>query len=192
VTGHRLAAALVAALVLGAGTGARADETRDKQALVLVRVLAYDRQVSHRSGKEVVIGVLYDDADPGSRGAAGAMARSLRAVSRDVTVAGRSIAVVELSAGDELVQRLRDLHVSALYLASGLDDEMGEIAAAARERPCLTFSDRAAYLRSGLAIALGTDPQNRRITIAIDLVAARQQGASLAAELLRVVEVVKR
>jgi hypothetical protein len=164
----------------------------DKQALVLVRVLAYDRHVAKRAGRQVVIGVVRDDGDPASRRAASAMAAALREVSKGLTVAGRPVTVVELPAGELLSDRLRDLEVTALYLSSGLDDELARIIAAARARPCLTFSDRPSYLRHGLAVVLGTDAKKRRITIQIDLAAATAQGAKLAAELLRVAEIVRR
>ncbi|HTE53512.1 MAG TPA: YfiR family protein [Kofleriaceae bacterium] len=191
---RRLAlSALILLLVLGHAAEAAADAATDnKQALVLVRVLAYDRNVTKRAGRQVVIGVVRDDSDPVSRRAASAMAYALRAVSKELTVAGRPIAVVELAAGELLGDRLRDLEVTAIYLAIGLEGELDQITAAARARPCLTFSDRPAYLRHGLAVVLGTDVQKKRITIQIDLTAATAQGAKLAAELLRVAEIVKR
>lgn len=187
-----LLAALAAILFLGQPTAARADNAMDKQALVMVRVLAYDRLVGQRAGKRVVIGVVRDPANASSRRAADAMAYALRAVSQNLTVAGKPIVVVDLMAGGTLADRLRVLQVSALYLAPGLERELDFIATAARVHACLTFSDRSSYLRHGLAVALGTDGQKRRITISVDLAAAREQGAMLAAELLRVAEVVKR
>ncbi len=184
--------ALAVLLLLGRPAAAAADPATDKQALVLVRVLAYDRHVARRAGRQVVIGVIRDDDDPTSRRAAGAMAAALRTVSKGLTVAGRPVTVVELAAGELLSDRLRDLEVTAIYLSPGLDDELARITAAARARPCLTFSDRPSYLRHGLAVVLGTDAEKRRITIQIDLAAATAQGAKLAAELLRVAEIVKR
>lgn len=190
---RRIALASLALLLVLAGSAtAAADPAIDKQALVLVRVLAYDRHVAKRAGRQVVIGVVRDDGDPGSRRAASAMAAALRTVSKGLTVAGRPVTVVELAAGELLSDRLRDLEVTAIYISSGLDSELARITAAARSRPCLTFSDRPSYLRHGLAVVLGTDEQKRRITIQIDLAAATAQGAKLAAELLRVAEIVKR
>jgi hypothetical protein len=188
-----LCAVLAGLLAAGGPAAASAEPSATgKQALVLVRVLAYDRLVGRRAGKQVVIGVVRADGDPASRRAASDMAAALRSVSKGMTVAGKRVNVVEIAAGELLGDRLRDLEVTAVYLAPGLDRELDRIAAAARAHPCLTFSDHPSYLRRGLAVALGTDDAKRRITISVDLVAARAQGAQLPAELLRVAEVVRR
>jgi hypothetical protein len=160
--------------------------------MVLLRILSYDRYVTRRSKTHVVIGVVRDDGDAESRRAASAMAEALRAMSREVTVAGKPVAIVELAAGELLRDRLRDLEVTAIYLAPGLDGELVQLDEAARAQPCLTFTDRSAYMRRGVAVALVSDDLRRKITIYLDLVAARAQGAQLSAELLHVAQVVRR
>lgn len=186
---------VIVALALGLTLGSRAQAVADnspasKQALVLLRILSYDRYVGKRARSQVVIGVVRDDDDPGSRRAASTMADALRSMSRGVTVAGKPVAVVEIAAGDLFRDRLRDLEVTAIYLTSGLDSELDGINEAARAHPCLTFTDRIAYMRRGVAVALSSN--ERRITISLDLVAVRAQGAQLSAELLHVAEVVRR
>ncbi len=118
------------------------------------------------------------------------MADALRSMSRGVTVAGKPVAIVEIAAGDLFRDRLRALEVTAIYLATGLDGELDAISEAARAHPCLTFTDRMAYMRRGVAVALSSN--ERKITISLDLVAVRAQGAQLSAELLHVAEVVRR
>lgn len=188
----RAVSVLVLALVIGAALPARADEAADKQALVLLRLLAYDRQLARKARRTVVVAVVRDDRDPASRRSAGAMAGALRSGARAVTVIGKPVTVVEIAAGPLLGDRLRDLEVDAMFLASGLEAELPEVTRAARARPCLTFGDASAYMRRGVAIVLGTDQRLRRITISVDLEAARGQGAHLSAELFRVAKVVNR
>jgi YfiR/HmsC-like len=188
-------AALVAALAAIAvawPAPAAADGAAHKEAMVLLRILSYDRYVAKRSKSHVVVAVVRDDGDAESRRAASAMAAALRAMSREVTVAGKPVAIVEVAAGELLRDRLRDLEVTAIYLTPGLDSELDDLSEAARAHPCLTFTDRTAYMRRGVAVALSSDDARRKITIYLDLVAARAQGAQLSAELLHVAKVVRR
>lgn len=185
-------AALAVVAFLGVIARAAAEPAATKEAMVLLRILSYDRYVSKRARSSVVIGVVRNDNDATSRRAAGTMAEALRKMSRGVTVAGKPVAIVEIAAGDLFRDRLRDLEVTAIYLAPGLDGELDKVNAAARAHPCLTFTDWAGYMRRGVAVALGSDERRRRITISLDLVAARAQGAQLSAELLHVAEVVRK
>jgi uncharacterized protein DUF4154 len=187
--------ALCAALVLVALAGSapvRAEVPPDKQAMVLLRLLAYDRQLARKTSSRVVVAVVRDDGDAVSRRSASAMTAALRSGAKAVTVIGKPVVVVEIAAGPLFADRLRNLEVDALFLAAGLDAEAAEVTRAARARPCLTFGEKPSYLRYGVAIVLGTDQPQRRITISVDLEAARAQGARLSAELLRVAKVVKR
>jgi hypothetical protein len=183
-------AALAMGLTLARPAQAAANSAATKQALVLLRILSYDRYVGKRARRQVVIGVVRDDDDPVSRRAATTMVDALRSMSRGVTVAGKPVTVVEIAAGDLFRDRLRALEVTAIYLTAGLDSELDAINEAARAHPCLTFTDRIPYMRRGVAVALSTNA--RRITISLDLVAVRAQGAQLSAELLHVAEVVRR
>jgi YfiR/HmsC-like len=185
-------AALAVLQVLAAPARATADAASTKEAMVLLRILSYDRYVAKRARSHVVIGVVRDDGDAQSRRAASSMAEALRTMSRGVTVAGKPVAVVEIASSDLFRDRLRDLEVTAVYLAPGLDGELDMLNEAARAHPCLTFTDRMSYMRRGVAVALGSDDRRRRIIIQLDLVAARAQGAQLSAELLHVAEVVRR
>jgi hypothetical protein len=184
--------ALAALLILGHPARAAADGPGAKEALVLLRILAYDRYVGKRARSRVVIGVVRDDGDPVSRRAGTIMAAALRSAAHGITVAGKPVVIVEIASGELFRDRLRDLEVTALYLTPGLDSELVELSAAARAQPCLTFTDRLAYLTRGAAVALGHDHHRNRITISLDLVEVRAQGAQLSAELLHVARVVRR
>jgi hypothetical protein len=179
-------------LTLAVPAVARADSAEDRQALVVLRLLSYDRELARKERKVVVVGVVHDDRDAASRRSATAIADALRARARSVTVADRPVAVVEIAADRLLEDRLRDLRVDAMFVASGLDRELPDLTRAARLRPCLTFGATPAYLRRGIAIALGSDDPQRRVTIWIDLEESRRQGARLSAELLRVSRVLRR
>jgi hypothetical protein len=187
-----IAALALLVFFMGKPARAMADPTATKEAMVLLRILSYDRYVSRRAKSSVVIGVVRNDNDATSRRAASTMAEALRKMSRGVTVAGKPVSIVEIAAGDLFRDRLRDLEVTAIFLAPGLDGELDTVSAAARAHPCLTFTNWPAYMRRGVAVALGSDERRRRITISLDLVAARAQGAQLSAELLHVAEVVRK
>jgi hypothetical protein len=187
------AAAVLAALMLLAPlAAAAAEEPGAQEALVLLRILSYDRRVPRRGRQRVVIAVVRDDRDPSSTRAARAAAGALRRVSASLSVAGRPISVMDVTLDDMVRGRLRDVDLTALYLAPGLDASLDALAAAARSRACLTFAAGSAYLGRGVAIGLGIDARRHRITISVDLVEARAQGAQLSAELLQLARVVRR
>ncbi len=188
----RAVCALFVALLTAGVADARAETGEEKQALVVLRLLSYDRELAGKERKVVVLAVVRDEGDAGSRRLASAMAAALRARARGVTVSGKPVAVVELAADNLLEDRIRDLRVDAMFLSSGLDAELAALTRVARDHPCLTFGEAPAYLRRGVAIALGTEQPLGRVTIWIDLEESRRQGARLSAELLKVTRVLNR
>jgi hypothetical protein len=181
--------ALLAALVL-AGT-VRADEIpADKRALIVLRVLAYDRNLPRRAASLVSIAVIFRPGDAASVGAASALSAALGEAARQVSVADRPVQIVTLPFRDGLDRDLVRAGVAAAYVCPGLEAEVANIATAARRSQTLTFTGEEAGVRSELSVGLVR--RGDKAAILVNLVAARAEGADPSAALLRLAEVVKR
>jgi hypothetical protein len=186
-----VAIAAIAVLVAGLQAVAEAAVPVDKQAIVLLRILAYDKNLPQRAGDRIVIGIVHADSKA-ARGAAEAMHAALEAQTRRITVSGKLVTVVVIANSSGLRRTLGDLGVTAVYLTSGLGDALPEISRACRAVGALSFTDDLSYLQRGVAIGFGLDERQSRIRILVDLIEARAEGARLSTELLRLVKVVRR
>ena len=186
----KLVAAVPVALVLMTRTtlvGAEAAAI-DPRALILLRVLAYDRNLAARSGDEVVIAVV-ESADDRGKACATPMVDALAVAARKIVVGQRPIRGVRVrrEPGVPLRIRLAELHAAAVYVCVGA----GEVAAVAREtRAAGALSFTGAEAGGDLAIGMvrGAD----KVQLWVNLEAARAERADLSAALLRLAKVVKR
>ncbi|HEY0482875.1 MAG TPA: YfiR family protein [Kofleriaceae bacterium] len=188
-----LGCALVA-LALGLGV-ARADEGDDDQtaaarrAVIVLRILAYDRALATRSpGGEVIVFVV---AGPDRRGrterelwqAGFALLPKVKVGGRPV----RAIAIDYEDAGklDALVARQ---HPAAMIVTEGLGGAASALRHVADARQVIAVSLREAEVRDGYAIGLIAG--DKRDEIAINLEAARGEGARFGAGLLQLARIV--
>jgi YfiR/HmsC-like len=188
---HRLIAAALAAMV-AAGAGMRvaaADVPAEQQAVIMLRILAYDHALASRAGTAVRMAVVHGDSSVGLACAA-RMRAALDGLVKRVVVTGKPLQVETLSAAVVTGQVLEQRRFSVLYLCGGSDGDVPEVVKAARAARVLTFTDQAGYLARGLSIALSQEAS--RVGISVNLVAARAEGARLAGQLLRLSKVVAR
>jgi hypothetical protein len=185
------ALALLAALcgALPATAGAGEEVPADRQALILLRILAYDHDLEKRAGKVVTIVVVDDDDNRTSSDAGTAMAAALDACSDHATVAGLPIRVVRVAyVADTFAASLAAAGAAAVYLSPRLEAALPAIVAATRAHDALTFSGEANYLKHGIAIALVR--RDQKVGIVVNRSAARAEGAILSSALLRIAEYV--
>jgi hypothetical protein len=180
---------LVAMAVLLCARHAAADVAADKQALIVLRILAYDGALAARTRDVVRIGVVHSGA-PDSLGCASRMRKALAPLVGRVTVLGMPIAVSAIPASGIAEAMLRPGAPQVLYVCEGAADQVAAIARAARGAGALTFTSDPSLLERGLSIAL-TEGEGR-VAIHINLVAARAEGAKLGSQLLRLSKVIKR
>lgn len=180
--------ALAAALALLLAAPAAAEVPPDKQALITLRVLAYDHALAGRAG-DVRLAVVHGDGAAGLACAGRMHAAFTRLVGR-VVVNGKRLAVETLTAAEVTGAALVQRKFSVLYVCGGSDGALPAIVKAARSAHVLTFTDQLSYLARGLSIALTQD--ETRVAISVNLVAARAEGARLAGQLLRLSKVVTR
>ena len=181
---------LAALLAVGTASAGATPIPADKQALILLRSLAYDRNLPARAGDAVRIAALYRAGDAASEAAASDLVAAISKAS-PVSVAGRPVRVVSLPYNADTLERdLGDAPTAALYLCGGLGGVAGPVMATTRKLAILSFTSEEEMVRGGLSIGLVR--RGERAAILVNLVAARAEGADLSAELLRLAEVVSR
>ncbi len=186
----RRALLLLVGLGLLAAASARADDIpADKRALIMLRVLAYDRNLAERAGEVITIAVVYRIGDVASEKLAGDLVAAIGAAER--SVGGRPVRATAMKFSVETLERdLGRASATAVYVCPGLSGEVGRIAATTRKGSILSFAQEEESVKQGLSIGLLR--RGDRVAIMVNLEAARAESASLAAELLRLAEVVKR
>lgn len=186
-------ALLVCLLAASAGRGvARAEELPARhQALLLLRVLAYDRNVKSRVGGAVTVAILSRADDPGSRARAGEVGAAFETVGRDVVVAGLLVRVEQVVYRGlaDLEARLTAIRPALVYLDAALVPQAVEIQAATRRHRVLSASGSRTSVEGGTAVAVVA--RGDRAAIVVNLRAAREEGADLDAALLSVADVLR-
>jgi hypothetical protein len=163
----------------------------EQQSALMLRILAYDRNLDQRVDTQVNVVVLYEESQPDSVAEARAIEAALREIGRSTTVAGYRLetyahpyrgAVAEL----DYLSRLR---ATAVYLCSGMGGHVTEITGVTQSLSVMSFSGVDAWVHDGLGI--GLVERGGRARIVVNLPAARAEGADLDAGLLRHSEVLQ-
>jgi hypothetical protein len=172
---------------------ARADELPPKQqALLAVRVLAYDRNLHKRVGARAAnVVILFQEGNQTSESLSIDMTGALEDISATSTIDGLALKVTALAynGAAELDAKLAALHPAAVYVCPGLGDAIAAITATAHRRAVLTMTNTGQYIKAGLSIGLlhGED----RPVLIINLPATKAEGADLDAALLRLANVIR-
>lgn len=188
-------ASYVLAVLLAFGLAApieAADASDERRALVMLRVLAYDKHLGDRIGDDNVAIVV---ACPATEAGNAERARWTAAFgsAAQLKVAGRSVSVVAHRFEDAraLDHELQSAHAAALIVCDGLTGsvKVGELAAVTRARKVLSFSTREAEVTRGLAV--GVVPGAKRDEIVVNLAAVTAEGVKFDAGLLQLARTVE-
>ncbi len=154
---------------------------------VLMKVLTYDRALFRNGAGEVVVGVVFDAANPASQRARELVGGAMR---NTPTLAGKGVRVVELEASAALTpEALTAQQLTAIYITPGLDRHLRDLVAAAARSHVTTLGETDDYARSGVAVAVAN--ADGRPALLVNLPAARQEGADLQSSLLRLATVIQ-
>ncbi len=154
---------------------------------VLMKVLSYDRALGRNGSGEVVVGIVFDAANPESQRARELVGGAMRNIT---TLAGRGVRVVELEATAALQpEALEAQQLSAIYITPGLDRHLRALVAAAARSHVTTLGETNDYARNGVAVAV--ENTGGRPSLLINLPAAREEGADLQSSLLRLATVIQ-
>lgn len=184
-----LALLLVSRLAQAAPTEAEA-KAAGRQALIALRVLAYDKQLAERSPGTVVTIAIVSSATPEGR-ASRARFEAGFAMMPKAKVGGRAIRIVSFDAGSEkaVTAALVAKTPSVVFVVDDLGEKIAPLRNATRARDVLTISMRESDVTSGLSV--GIVPARERDQILINMEAARQEGVKFGAGLLQLAKLVE-
>ena len=189
---HRLGCLAIAlALGLGAPEALAAELPAASQALLLLRVMAYDRNLPARVGESVVMGVAFKKGDRASEAAGAEFVKALTALAGTAVVAGRAISVRSLpivNAAD-LEAAFSSGRPAAVFICPGLEPETAAIAGVTREHSVLSATGTREAVEAGLAIGLLS--LSGRAGLLVNLNQARLEGADLDSAMLKMAEVLR-
>lgn len=185
---------LAAILAVSPVVPARADVkdlSASSQALLLLRVLAYDRKLKERVGSAVTVTILSRQGDKESEARTNALHKAFEQVSRDVVVAGLTVKSEVVPYRDQgRLDAAMELSRSAMvYADRALTSSVAEIAVVTRKRKVLSADGSKEMVEAGLAV--GVVPRGSRAAIIINLPAAKKEGTELDPALLEIAEVLR-
>jgi len=158
------------------------------QALLLLRVLAYDRALPARAGDVATVAVAYRPGDPPGEARRDALLDALREVATTFSVGGLPVKVVAIPwSPEQFADRLRDSRAAGVLVVGALLEEAATIARITRKERVLSLTEDRAAVERGVAV--GLVHRGRRAGVIVNLAAARAEGADLDAALLAVAEV---
>lgn len=151
------------------------------QAVLMLRVLLYDRNLRERAPDDVArVVVVTKSGDSASAAAGHELTEVLGELSRKAVLGGRKIRVREVTS-DELDRTLDAEPTCAVYLSANAATP--EVLASARRHRALTFS------ADPSDAAVGFVQRSDRVVITVNLKGAKAEGADLDSELLALAEV---
>ncbi|MEO0093984.1 MAG: YfiR family protein [candidate division WOR-3 bacterium] len=161
----------------------------DLQLPLLLKVLTFDRNLKSRVGKEIVIGVIYQEKFRASLLIKDEFLRVLKELPikdlADLPIKAKPIAL-----GDEAILKTAIINdsIAILYVTPLRAFEISTIQALAGELKVLTLTGVPEYVKSGLAVGVGT--KGERPLIIINLTQAKAEGADFSSQLLNLAKVI--
>ena len=182
---------IVLLLAVAAPRMAHADdatEARAREALIVLRVLAYDRALATRAPGERVGVMIVHDSSKESRIDAALWSAAFNLLP-NVKVGGRHLRVFTfaVTADQAFEMSLAQQH-PALVIMAGVSD-VARLARATRKHRAMSFSSREADVRAGLAFGIVRTEDGHEIVVNRE--AALSEGAKLGAGLLQLARLVE-
>jgi hypothetical protein len=160
------------------------------QYALLHKILAFDRNLKERAGKELVIGIIYQSNFRSSLNfkeeLTAVIAQTQTAKLVDVPV--RHV-TIEWTENLNLSEYGAKNQIDVFYVAPLRAVEIKTITAVSRSRKILTFTGVPAYVDAGVAVGVGAKGDTPRIII--NLSAAKAEGAELDSQLLKLAKVIE-
>jgi hypothetical protein len=187
----RIPAAAVLLATFVATAPARAEElTPRKQALLLLRVLVYDRNLKARATDAIRVAVAFRAGDARSERHRDVLMAALEEVSREVVALGLPVEAVALPYHDaaDFEARLARSAPACAYVCAGLEPVVKEISRVTQRHSVLSASGSREMAEAGLTVALVN--RGSRAGVVVNLAAARAERADFDSALLAIAEVI--
>jgi hypothetical protein len=183
----------LAAIVMGPRASlAQNAAARERQALLLIKVLSYDYALASRCGGALRVGIAYRADDQTSVAAGHEMFAALgRLAEQGFTVQRLPVRVSLLPVRDvaDAAPSARRAGINALYIARGVPaPALGALLELARAVKWPTLSGLATHVQQGVAV--GAVQRDGAFRILINRDAAVQQGSRFSAQIFKVAETV--
>jgi hypothetical protein len=191
-TAIRLAFAAGMAAGLLAWSGARAADLPPRnQALLLLRILVYDRNLKQRAEGTVTVGVVFRPHDAVSEQQRDALVAALESVAEDVVAAGMPVKALAIPYRDpaDLDARIARLRPAAVYVGAALSGSVKEIVRVTRRRSVLSVCGSREMVADGIGVGLVN--RGRRAGVVVGLESTRSEGVDLDSALLAMAEVIR-
>jgi hypothetical protein len=160
------------------------------QYVLLHKILAFDRNLKERAGKELVIGIIYQS---NFRNSLNFKDELVEVIAKSqpgklVDIPDRYV-TIEWTANLNLSEFGAKNEIDIFYVAPLRAVEIKTITAVSRSRKILTFTGVPVYVDAGLAAGVGIKGDSPRIII--NLPAARAEGVEFDAQLLKLAKVIE-
>lgn len=186
-------AGLLSIVLCAAAGRASADPVPARnQALLVMRILAYDHNLASRIDKKTVtIVVLYKPGVTESEEAAADVTAQVREIAKSTTVANNAIQVIRVPFAEKtFVGDLERIRAGAIYVTPGLAEHLGAVTMLTKQRKLLSFTGSVEYVSSGISVGFAL--QDKKPTVLVNLPASKGEGANLDPAFLRVAKIVKK
>jgi hypothetical protein len=158
----------------------------DRQAELLARVAAYDRNMAARAGDRVRVLLVMNESDSESVGLVKRMEAAMSSLPEIAGLAHEE-RVAPFKTAADLAAQCRSQRITIVYLGSGLGDKIPAIRGALDGVDVLSVAAVPEYVESG--IVLGFDILSGKPKLLVHLTQARRQHVDLRAELLKLARV---
>jgi hypothetical protein len=192
VTRRRVLRCLIAgSAALAIGRRASAEEVAvpvARQAELLVRVAAYDRNLPARAAGTVRVLIVMNPDDADSRTVAAQMDAALRKFDK---IAGLpyEITTTAYPGAAQVAATCKQNHVSIVYVTQGLDAKIADLVGALGSVDVLSVAAVARYVAQ--SVVLGFDLVSAKPTLVINLPQAKKQNVSIDAGVLNLMKVIQ-
>lgn len=166
---------------------ARAEVPAENQALLILRILAFDRTAGGRAGDAIRIAIVYRSGQSESEAAHQRLSKALAVAGARSTVHGLPVRIVPVPYSASAATEIAKARVAALYVAPGLEDAVPALSRIAKDNRALSFTGTESYVQRGISVGLVV--RGAKAGIRIDLKSAKAEGADLDSGLLSIAEV---
>lgn len=184
-------ACALAALALLAAPAALAEEEvpMAQQAVLLLKILKFDRSLESRAGDAATIAIIYLENNRESEAVRVELQGALETAAHTVPFP-LPVKVVRLPySASKIDDDLNAARPTAAYVAPGLAAQLPTLSKATRKNAVLTFTSDEAAVRAGLSVGLVA--RGDRPGLLVNLPAAKAEGADLSSDLLRLSQVIR-
>ena len=164
----------------------------DKQIDFFLKVLKFDRNVMDRPGDKIRVGIIYG----GNNGTPSNLVSQIDDILYNKSVAEEKVgekilthSLLAFTSRANFEQQLKLFQISAFFIMPGNDSNVAEISDIAKQAGIITFTGVPQYVVDGIAVCVKDVDGKAKIIVNLPL--AKEQGADLNANLLKMAEVLK-